>query len=89
MEAELFLSSVNLKKVVFRFIMIAPSNVNGILTINAICEDLFACILEDVNDTLRIRWQHIFDKVTPEESESKSPNSGFLHVVEINSRVIN
>jgi hypothetical protein len=34
--------------------LIALSNVNGILAINTIREDLVACVLEDDNDTLGI-----------------------------------
>jgi hypothetical protein len=34
--------------------LIAPSNVNGILAINTIREDLVACVLEDDNDTLEL-----------------------------------
>jgi hypothetical protein len=52
--------------------LIALSNVNGILAINTIREDLVACVLEDDNDTLGIRWQNVRDKVTPVERESKT-----------------
>jgi uncharacterized alkaline shock family protein YloU len=41
------------KRVVFRVMLIALSNVNGILAINTIREDLFACF-EDDNDTLEL-----------------------------------
>jgi hypothetical protein len=47
--------------------LIALSNVNGILAINTIREDLVACVLEDDNEPLGIRWQNVRDKVTPVE----------------------